>query len=171
MRKDRGAAGAETEGGGMAAARIWVDADSCPVRIREIVCRAASKRGIKTLFVANRKIPITENTYTEMIVVAKKEGSADEYILDHAGQRDLVITRDIPLAGSCVERGLRVINDRGSVYTEENVRHRLSLRNFMHALRESGTYVAETKTLGRKEIHAFAAVFDRELTKLQRIST
>jgi uncharacterized protein YaiI (UPF0178 family) len=96
------------------------------------------------------------------------EGRADAYIKEQVGPQDLVITRDIPLAAELVELGLVVVNDRGDLYTRENVRERLSLRNFMKELREVGLYESPLKEFGKKEVKAFAATFDRILTQLEK---
>lgn len=95
---------------------------------------------------------------------------ADAFIKEQVGSGDLVITRDIPLAAELVELGPVVINDRGDLYTRENVRERLSIRNFMKELRDAGLYENPTGMFGRKEVKAFAATFDRILTQLEKQS-
>ncbi len=150
--------------------RVFIDADSCPVRVREIVCRAAKKRNFLAIFTANRQIPLPRNRNVRFILVAQGEGRADAYIKEQVGPGDLVITRDIPLAAELVDLGPVVVNDRGETYTKENVRERLSIRNFMKELREVGLYESPTGGFGRKEVKAFAATFDRILTQLERES-
>ena len=144
---------------------IWVDADSCPRQIREVVSRAALRLKIKTFFVANRKIPFPGNAYTQGVQVPAKEGSADSYIVQKSSQGDLAITRDIPLADSLLEKSLIVLNDRGDVYTPDNIKERLSIRDFMKDLRESGLQVPEHTVYGKKELRQFSNAFDREITK------
>jgi hypothetical protein len=87
----------------------------------------------------------------------------DNYILRECSQEDIVITRDIPLATELVERGVTVLNDRGTVFTRESIYERLSIRNFAKSLRESGITVRETNKFGKKQIKAFADAFDRIL--------
>jgi len=148
---------------------IWVDADSCPVRVRSIVAKAAGERKIRSVFVANRKIPIEAlNPYVKSVLVGKSEGSADAYISEKAGAGDLAITRDIPLAAALVGKGITAINDRGDVFTSETVGERLSLRNFMKDLREAGLYESPSGTFGQREVRLFSNSFDRELTRLNR---
>lgn len=142
---------------------IWVDADSCPQRIREIIANAARRVSRYAVFVANRKIPFPRNAFTKMVVVSSAEGSADAYILAHSTSADIVVTRDIPHAADLVERGVAVVNDRGDTYTAENIRERLSVRNFMKGLRESGLSVPEHGSYGAKQIALFSAAFDRVL--------
>ncbi|MDC7227431.1 MAG: YaiI/YqxD family protein [Spirochaetales bacterium] len=145
---------------------IWVDADSCPQAVRDIIARAAVKRGLKAVYAANVKIPIPEDELIEMVVVKKGEGVADQYIIDHAEKGDLAITRDIPLAAELVDKHIVVINDRGNHFTPDNIRERLSIRDLMKDFREMGIMPERESTFGRREIQQFAAAFDRELTKL-----
>lgn len=149
--------------------KIWVDADSCPRPVREIIKKAAERTGIDARFVANRTIPGVE-AGEQLVIVGKEEGAADDYILDHSEQDDLVVTRDIPLAKRLVESGTNVINDRGDLFTKENVGERLSLRNFMYVLRNSGLFLPTERSFGSKEVQSFANAFDRELTRLMRKS-
>lgn len=148
--------------------QFWVDADSCPVPIRELIQRAAVRNGIKVFFVANRKIPLPDNSLFQMIVTSSKENSADDYIVENAEKNDLVITRDIPLASRLVEKKVDVINDRGTLYTESNIRERLSVRDFMLSLAMNGLKPESTSKLGKKEIHNFANCFDRIVQKKLR---
>ncbi|MCX7786523.1 MAG: DUF188 domain-containing protein [Spirochaetes bacterium] len=150
--------------------RVFIDADSCPVRVREIVCKAAKKRSFLAIFAANRPIPLPKNQNVQFIQVEEGEGKADAFIKEQVGVGDLVITRDIPLAAELVKQGPLVINDRGELYTKENVRERLSIRNFMKELREVGLYESPLGGYGKKEVKAFAATFDRILTQLERQS-
>jgi len=145
---------------------IWVDADSCPKRIRDIVVRAAVKNDVPAFFVANRPISLPRKAPVSMVEVEAGEGSADRYIVEHAAKGDMVITRDIPLAADLVERSVVVLNDRGDIYTEENVRERLSIRDFMYELRNQGQFAERTRSFGEKEITAFSNAFDRTLQKL-----
>lgn len=148
---------------------IFVDADSCPMKVREVVCRAAARVQVEARFVANRPIPIIENEMTRMIVVAEGEGVADDAIVDEANPGDLVITRDIPLASRLVEAGITTLNDRGNHYTADNIRERLAYRNFMTELRQSGINPEQHSSFSNKELQKFASAFDRELTKLLRV--
>ncbi|MDR1626532.1 MAG: DUF188 domain-containing protein [Spirochaetia bacterium] len=145
---------------------IWVDADSCPVRVREIVAKAALARKIPAVFTANRRIPLKKNAYVSALVVGKTEGSADASILRCAKAGDLVITRDIPLAAELVRQGLCVINDRGNAFSADTVAERLSLRDFMKDLRDQGLYENPEGGFGPREAKLFADAFDRELTRL-----
>lgn len=144
--------------------RIWVDADSCPRPVREIIRRAAARTGVGVVFVANRDVPGVEVNH--LVLVGREEGAADAYIIEHSRGEDLVVTRDIPLAKELVDRGNTVLNDRGDVFSTENVGERLALRNFMYQLRASGFTSSTERSFGGREVRSFANSFDRELTRL-----
>ncbi len=144
---------------------IWVDADSCPRRVREIIARAAERRRISTYYLANREIPIPKSAYVSMIVVSGAPEAVDARILAEAPSTALVVTRDIPLAAQLVERGLLVLNDRGEVFSVENVRERLSLRNFSKELRDAGLYRSDGDSHNHRAVQAFANALDRELQR------
>ena len=148
--------------------KILVDSDSCPRPARESVVRASKRTGITAIFAANRPIPGIDGPSVRMELCPPGEGAADDRIVELAEQGDLVVTRDIPLAARLVERSIRVIDDRGTVYTRENIRERLSLRDFMVGLADSGLGAPRMNTYGNRELKAFADGFDRELTKLTR---
>jgi uncharacterized protein YaiI (UPF0178 family) len=147
--------------------KIFVDADSCPRQARELVLRAADRTGIPAVFAANRPIPgISGNAVME--ICPPGAGSADDRIAALARPGDLVITRDIPLARRLVEASILVMDDRGQVYTAENIRERLSLRDFMVGLAENGLRAERTANYGRRELKAMADSLDRILTRLSR---
>ncbi len=158
---------AQTDGSEM---RIWVDADSCPARVREIICKAAARRGIVAHFVANRTIPLPQGPYVKAVVVPAEDQQADEYLTARAAAGDVVVTRDIPLAAELVERGAVVLNDRGELYSAENVRERLSIRDHMYQLRSNGVQAPESDRFGRRHVFEFANALDRTLTRLLKSS-
>jgi uncharacterized protein YaiI (UPF0178 family) len=148
--------------------KILVDADSCPRPARDLVLRTAQRRGIPAIFAANRPIPGIEGEGVVMELCPPGENSADNRIVELAEPGDLVLTRDIPLASRLVEASVMVMDDRGGTYTRENIRERLSLRDFMVGLAESGLGADRSPTYGKKELKAFADSLDRILTKLLR---
>lgn len=118
---------------------------------------------MQAVFVANR--PIHTPPTVAFVEVADGPEAADRYLVEHARAGDMAVTRDIPLAAELVDSGLIVLNDRGEVYSEENVAERLSIRNFMKELRAKGVYELSGRGYSNREVHAFAAAFDRELTR------
>ncbi len=147
---------------------VWVDADSCPRQVRDIVVRAAKRTGARAVFVANTQVPGLDKKFAEFILCPAGADAADDRIVEEARHGDLAVTRDIPLAARLVEAHVPVINDRGIVYTAENVRERLSVRNFMMELNMSGLSPERVHSYGAKEVKAFADGFDRELNRLLR---
>lgn len=147
---------------------LYLDGDSCPREVRDLAVKAAQREKIAAFCYANRPIPFSLAQSVQMIVVENSEGAADAAIIEKAVPGDLVLTRDIPLAATLVERGVSVINDRGDLYTTENIRERLSLRNFMAELNAQGLKPESTARYGKKEWDAFVRSFDRVFMKLVR---
>ena len=149
----------------MAAFSIWVDADSCPTQVRQIIFRFCIKRSLPLNFVANRKISIPNRDDFKMIICEATPDAADNYIVENCGENDIIITRDIPLADRLVEKNITVINDRGMLFTKENIKERLSIRNFNKELYTNGIISEKTSTFGAKELNNFANCLDREIQK------
>ena len=143
--------------------KIWVDSDSCPRQIRQIILRASVRVEIQTIFVANRQIPDVENRWSSMKLVPLGEGEADKYIFENSEKGDIAITRDIPLAADLVKSGLLVLDDRGSVFNIDNIGERLSMRNAMTELRSYGVMSKSSGAMNNKDVQQFANAFDREL--------
>jgi hypothetical protein len=146
--------------------RFFVDADSFPSLARDIICRAASRYQISAFFVARNPPKLPVSPLFKAISVPDGPDSADDRIVEDARPGDMAFTRDIPLAARLVEGGITVLNDRGTVYTSENVRTRLSERDFMADLRAAGLAGMGGNSYGKKELKEFADAFDRVLTKL-----
>jgi uncharacterized protein YaiI (UPF0178 family) len=143
---------------------IFVDADSCPRPARELVLRTAKRRGITAVFAANRPIPGLEGAVMEQCPPG--EGAADDRIAGLARRGDLAITRDVPLAKRLVEKDVHVLDDRGRLFTRENIGERLSLRNFMVDLAGRGLSPERSAGYGKKELKTLADSLDRLLAKL-----
>lgn len=143
--------------------KIWVDADSCPVKIRSIISKASLRLKLECHFVANRDIPVDDHDFISKVITPNIDQSADRYIIENISEEDLVITRDIPLADELVSMGISVINDRGDHYTKENIKERLSIRDFMQEARERGLQSEKTSRFNQKDIQKFAATFDKLL--------
>lgn len=145
--------------------KIWIDADSCPVQVRNHTVKIAAKLGIKVFFVANKPIPRAEAPF-EMIICSREKDAADSYILEHATTSDLVITRDIVFADRLVEKEITAINDRGTAFTRENIKDLLSDRDFDLALFQAGVGKPLRYGYDKKDFEKFANCFDRTLHKL-----
>ena len=146
--------------------KIWIDADACPRPVKEIIFRASRRLDMPVVLVANAPIAVPRNNpLVTAIQVAKGMDVADDWITEQVDPGDVVITADIPLAARIVERGAIGLDPRGGLYTESNVRERLSVRDFMHELREMGVQTGGPSGFGKKETQKFANALDRELTR------
>lgn len=147
---------------------LWVDADSCPSPARDIIIRFSKRLSLECWFVANRILSIPKADNFHMIVTEASKDAADNYIVEHIGQNDIAITRDIPFAARLVEKDIVILNDRGTLYNRENISERLSIRNFNLSLYENGIESEKTSVYGKKEINAFSNCLDREIQKKLR---
>jgi uncharacterized protein len=145
--------------------QIWVDADACPKVIKEILFRAAERVGVQLILVANQALPTPPSRYIRSIQVAAGFDVADNHIAQHVEQDDLVITADIPLAADVIAKGALALNPRGELYTEANIRQRLTMRDFMDTLRGSGIDTGGPDSFSQADRRAFANQLDRLLAK------
>ena len=148
--------------------KIWVDADACPNVIKEILYRVAKRLQIQLTLVANAPLQIPASAWIESVQVRSGLDVADSYIVQHMAPDDLVITADIPLAANVIERGGYALNPRGEFYDDGNIRERLSMRNFMETLRNSGVETGGPPALNRRDREAFANQLDRFLAKSKK---
>ncbi|MGH8140126.1 MAG: YaiI/YqxD family protein [Steroidobacteraceae bacterium] len=148
--------------------QIWVDADACPVVIRETLFRAAERTGVRMTLVANKPLRLPAAANLHFVQVPAGFDAADKRIVELMDSGDLVITADVPLAAAAIEKGGVALNPRGELYTSENVRERLSMRNFMDELRGSGVNTGGPAALSQRERQLFANQLDRLLAKRAR---
>ncbi|WP_116963775.1 YaiI/YqxD family protein [Fastidiosibacter lacustris] len=148
---------------------IYIDADACPKAIKEILYKAAHKRKVTCIFVANQPLIHQSSPFIKSRCVDKGFDVADKYISNHVQQNDLVITADIPLAKSVIDKGAIVITPHGKKYTTSNISQALSMRNFFTELRDAGLIETKTKAFSQHNNHAFAAELDRYLTQKGRL--
>ncbi len=144
---------------------IWVDADACPVVIKEILFRAARRTSVQVTLVANQPIHIPPSRHIKMIQVAAGFDVADDEIVKRLSAGDLVITSDIPLAAEVIEKGGTALSPRGELYSEENIRARLNMRDFMDTLRASGIDTGGPPVLSQSDRQSFANHLDTLLTR------
>lgn len=145
------------------AMRIWVDADACPRVVKDILYRAAEKRGVGLVLVANSRFAVPKSERIEFLQVGSGYDKADEAIIHLAGDGDLVVTTDIPLAAGVIEKGGTGLSPRGEVFTSENIRGRLTMRDFMDELRGSGVMTGGPSALRPKDRQEFSNQLDRIL--------
>ena len=146
--------------------KIWVDADACPVVIKEILFRAAERMKIETILVANHAMSIPPSKYISRVKVSSGFDVADDEIVKRVEKGDLVITGDIPLANEVIDNGGQALNPRGELYTTENIRSILNVRDFMDTMRSSGVEMSGgPPPLSQTDRQNFANNLDRILAQ------
>jgi uncharacterized protein YaiI (UPF0178 family) len=147
---------------------IWVDADACPVAVKEVLYRAATRTGIDLILVANQYLSVPPAANIRALQVAQGFDVADNEIVKRIEAGDLLISADIPLAAEVIEKGALVLNPRGEQLTANNIKPRLNMRDFMETMRSSGVQSGGPPPYGNKDKKAFADQLDRLLTKMLR---
>ncbi len=146
---------------------IWIDADACPRVIKDILFRAADRAQHTVILVANQSLQAPPSLFIKKVRVGAGFDVADNYIVEHMEAGDLVITADIPLADEVITKAGTALNPRGDVYTPDNIKQRLSMRNFNETLRDSGLMTGGPPTLSKREVQAFANFLDRFLVQVK----
>ncbi len=145
--------------------KIWVDGDACPVVIKEILFRAAERTKVLVTVVANQAVRIPRSNFVQMLQVPRGFDVADEEIVRRVDAGDLVITSDIPLAADVIDKGGVALSPRGELFTKDNVKARLNMRDFLDTMRSSGFDTGGPPALSSNDRKAFADHLDRVLTK------
>lgn len=144
---------------------IWIDADACPREIKEIVFRASRRLNIPVRLVANGAVSAPRSALISVLLVPHGMDKADDRIVQEVATEDLVVTADVPLAARVVEKGALAIDPRGELYSEENVRQRLSMRDFMAKLRSADLTQAGPAPFGPADKQRFANALDRLMAR------
>lgn len=145
--------------------KIWVDADACPVVIKEILFKAARRTKVQLTLVANQHITIPRADNINMLRVSAGFDVADNEIVKLVASGDLVITSDIPLAAEVIEKGALALSSRGEMYSSDSIKSRLNMRDFMDTLRSSGIHTGGPPPLSQSDRQSFANHLDRLLTQ------
>jgi uncharacterized protein YaiI (UPF0178 family) len=145
--------------------KIWVDADACPLVIKEILFRAAERTRTQTTLIANHTMRIPPSQYISLYQVNKGFDVADDEIVKRLEPGDLVISSDIPLAADAIEKGATVLSPRGELYTVANIKARLTMRDFMDTLRSSGVDTGGPPAINQSDRKTFADQLDKILTQ------
>ena len=147
--------------------QLWVDADACPVVIKEILYRVANRTKIMTTLVANQLLRVPPSPYIRALQVPQGFDVADNKIVQAVNVGDLVITADIPLAAQVIAKGAHALNPRGQFYSTANIAERLAMRNFMEELRGSGVDINGPSAFSQADRQAFAKELDKFLAQAQ----
>jgi len=145
--------------------KIWVDADACPVVIKEILFKAAERTKTQMTLIANHVINVPSSQVINFIQVSHGFDVADDEIVSRLNSGDLVITSDIPLADEAIEKGATCLSPRGELLTRANIKSRLNMRDFMDTLRSSGIDTGGQAALNKSDRMAFANHLDKFLTQ------
>lgn len=145
--------------------KIWVDADACPVVIKEILFKAAERTQLQLTLVANHTLRIPPSRYIQFVQVKPGFDVADNEIVKRLSPGDLVITGDIPLASEVIDKGGLALNPRGELYSAENIKALLNMRDFMDTLRSSGIDTGGPAALNQSDRKAFSNHLDKLLTQ------
>lgn len=145
--------------------KIFVDADACPKPVKEILYRVANRLKINTIFVANKALALPRSEYIRLKVVPHGLDVADQHIIDSVEEGDLVITADIPLASEVIDKNAHALEPRGDFFTKDNIKQRLSIRNFMSEMRDMGHELGGPSALHQRDVRNFANALDRFLAK------
>lgn len=145
--------------------KILVDADALPGAARDIIFRAAERVKVPVILVANKQLRIPESEFISFEMIEQGFDVADARIVELTEPGDLIVTADIPLAAEVVARGGLAVDPRGQLYSEENIKERLFVRDFMDTLRKSGATTGGPAPYGKKECQAFANQLDRLLAR------
>ena len=148
--------------------KIWVDADACPVAVKEILFRAATRTGVLVTLVANQPVRVPPSPHIRMVQVAAGFDVADDEIVKRVSDGDLVITSDIPLAAEVIEKGALALSPRGELHTTDNIRARLNMRDFMDTMRASGLQSGGPSAFSQADRKAFASHLDSWLARRRK---
>lgn len=144
---------------------IWVDADACPKLVKEVLFKTAARREVRVTLVANSHMSVPPSPFIDFLCVGSAFNEADDKIAELADSGDLVITADIPLADRIVDKGATGLNPRGELYTEDNIKGILRMRNLMEELRSGDMAGGGPPPFGPKDKQEFTNQLDKFLTK------
>lgn len=144
---------------------VWVDADACPNAVKEVLFRAADKRQVAVVLVANQFLRTPPSRFISSVQVEAGFDVADNAIVERLSAGDLVITQDIPLSDDVIRKGGSALTPRGMLYTKENIKDHLSRRDMLDELRGTGVITGGPPALDKKDVQSFANALDRFLTR------
>ncbi|SFP99585.1 hypothetical protein SAMN05216419_104314 [Nitrosomonas cryotolerans] len=150
---------------------IWVDADACPVVIKNVLFRAAQRWKRPLTLVANQVLYTPPSLLIRAIQVPRGFDVADDYIVLHASVGDLVVTGDIPLAAQLVDKEAFVLSPRGELFSVDNIHERLSMRDMMEELRSAGVETGGPAAFSQSDQREFANALDRLMMKLSQTAS
>ena len=145
---------------------VFIDADACPVK--DEIYRVAERYGLKVRVVANGWMRVPDSPLIERVTVTEGLDVADDWIVEHAGIGDIVVTADIPLADRCVKRGARVLAPTGRPFTPESIGNDLATRNLLTELRDTGQIRGGGQPFGKQDRSRFLGALDNIVQSVRR---
>lgn len=145
--------------------KIYVDADAFPNLLKPILFRSIERLGIETIVVSNKKVSIGKSQLISYLIVDAGADEADHKIVEMVEEGDLVITADIPLADRVISKEAHAIDHRGELYSIDNIKQYLAMRDLMEKIRDSGEVTRGPKPFGQKDAHEFANQLNAFLAK------
>jgi uncharacterized protein len=144
---------------------LYIDGDAFPNILKPILFRAIKRLKLQTIVISNKRINIGESNYITYIIVGSGMDETDQHIVEMIKEGDLVITADIPLADRVITKKALAIDHRGKLFSDDNIKQYLAMRNLMQDIRESGEFTKGPKPINKKEAHKFANQFNKILSK------
>ncbi|MGJ8686434.1 MAG: YaiI/YqxD family protein [Spongiibacteraceae bacterium] len=144
---------------------LWVDADACPVAVKEILFKAAQRSETQLTLIANQFIKVPASPHISSVQVSSGFDVADNEIVKRTEAGDLVITSDIPLAAEVIEKGALALTPRGELFDSDNIRSKLNMRDFMDTMRASGVHSTGAAAYSPQDKQAFSNQLDRYLAR------
>ena len=145
---------------------IFVDGDGCPVK--DEVYRVAQRYGLNVCLVANSRMRAPEGPWLRLVTVDGGVNAADDWIVEHVEDLDIVITGDIPLASRCIRKGARVLGLKGRPFTEDNIGSVLATRDLLAELREQGERTRGPDAFTKQDRSRFLQALDAMVHAIRR---
>ena len=145
---------------------IFIDADGCPVK--QEVYRVAKRYGLKVTLVSNSRMRTPQEDWLEVVIVDGQFNAADDWIVEHVRENDIVVTGDIPLASRCLEKDARVIGLSGRLFTKESIGDALATRELLSHLRDLGTITGGPPPFEKRDRSRFLQRLDETIQALLR---
>ncbi len=145
---------------------IYVDADACPVKAE--VYKVARRYEVPVFVVANSTMWVPEEDLIRLVVVRGGFDSADDWIVEQAGPGDIAITADIPLAGRCLQKGVRVLGPKGHAFSEDSIGEALATRALLEMLRQSGEFGGGPAPFSKVDRNRFLMKLDETIHVVRR---
>jgi len=145
---------------------IYIDGDACPVK--EETYKVAQRYGLDVTLVANSYMRVPGGSWFKLVVVEEGPDVADDWIAEHAGENDIIVTGDFPLAARCLDKGARVIGHKGRPFTEDNIGDALASRHLLTMLREQGEMTKGPPPFTQKDRSLFLQRLDQTINEIKR---